>query len=342
MDNSMRYLRAARGEKLSVPPVWLMRQAGRYLPEYLAVRAQHDFLTVCREPELACEVTLQPIRRFHFDAAILFSDILLPLVPLGMELTFGKNHGPQIANPLRSKTDVDNLKTFNPREHMANVLTAIRMIRRELPPDVALIGFVGAPFTLAAYMIEGGKPEPFANLKSLQYNDPHTFQLLLQKLAEMDADYLAAMVEAGADAVQVFDTWAGILPEREFRAINLPVLQSIFSRLKPLNVPMTYFVLNGGHLLKSVRECGCTVAGIDWRTPLTQARAVLGDEMNLQGNLDPTVLLANESVIREHARRIVNEGNSDGHIFNLGHGILPNTPIHAVEILLDEVRKDAR
>jgi uroporphyrinogen decarboxylase len=334
-----KYLRAATGESLEIPPVWMMRQAGRYLPEYLKVRAQHDFLAVCRTPELACEVTVQPIRRFGFDAAILFSDILVPLVPMGADLSFGKGHGPVIANPVRTRADVQNLKRIEPRESLQYVLDAIRMIRAELPPDVALIGFAGAPFTLATYLIEGGKPDPFAHVKGMFYSDPASFTSLLESLADMCADYLAAMVEAGADAIQLFDTWAGILPAREFRAVNLPVVKSIFDRLAPLGVPRTYFVLAGMHLLEEIRDTGATVAGMDWRTPIPEAKRVLGPNIALQGNLDPTVLLANEATIRRETRRVIAEARGSGHIFNLGHGILPITSIESVETMLDEIRR---
>jgi uroporphyrinogen decarboxylase len=339
--STSRYLRAARGERLAIPPVWLMRQAGRYLPEYLELRAKHSFLDVCYIPELACEATLQPIRRFHFDAAILFSDILVPLVPMGADLSFGKGHGPQIANPVRTARDVDALKKIEPRESLKMVLDSIRMIRTSLPQDVALIGFCGAPFTLSSYLVEGGKPDPFANLKAMQYSDPTSFNRLLDKLADMVADYMTAMVFAGADALQLFDTWAGILPAHEFRDINLPVLQRIFAKLKPLNVPLTYFVYNGAHLLREIRETGSSVAGLDWRTSLPEARMVLGEKMVLQGNLDPTVLLGGEAAIRRETKRVAVQGAKDGpFIFNLGHGILPMTPLKSVEIMLDELRRD--
>ncbi len=340
---SSKYLRAARGENFDVPPVWMMRQAGRYLPEFREVRKIHGFLDVCRTPELACEVTVQPIRRFGFDAAILFSDILVPLVPMGIKLWFGKGQGPQILNPVRTKSDVDELLKIEPRESLAYVLDAIRMIRAELPPEVALIGFTGGPFTLAAYMVEGGKPEPFANLKQMMYADPESFRLLMTKLSEMTANYLAAMVEAGADAIQVFDTWAGILSEREFRRVNLPPLQHIFSQLAPLDVPMTYYALGSMHLTSAIRETGCTVAGLDWRTLIPSAQAILGHAIALQGNLDPTVLLGSEPLIRGEVQRILNEARGDsGYIFNLGHGILPMTPLTSVEVMLDEIRNGQR
>ncbi|MBA4356060.1 MAG: hypothetical protein C0409_15360 [Novosphingobium sp.] len=217
------------------------------------------------------------------------------------------------------------------------------MIRAELPPEVALIGFTGGPFTLAAYMTEGGKPEPFANLKQMMYADPESFRLLMTKLSHMAADYLAAMIEAGADAIQVFDTWAGILTEREFRRVNLPPLQQIFSQLAPLNVPMTYYALGSMHLTSAIRETGCTVAGLDWRTLIPGAQAILGHTIALQGNLDPTVLLGSEPLIRTEVRRILTEARGDsGYIFNLGHGILPMTPLASVEVMLDEIRNGQR
>lgn len=337
------YLRAVRGATPETPPVWLMRQAGRYLPEYNAVRAKHDFLTVCNTPELACEVTLQPIRRFRFDAAILFSDILVPLVPMGAQLSFGKGHGPHIANPVRNRQAVRALRTIDPRAELAPVLDAVRMIRTELPPDVALIGFAGAPFTLAAYLIEGGKPQPFANLKAMQYTESALFGELLDKLADLVAVYMQAMIAAGADAIQLFDTWAGILPEHEFRSINLPVLKRITAALRPARVPVTYFAHDNAHLVSVCGETGADVIGLDWRAAIPAARRRLGNDLALQGNLDPTVLLGAEPVIRAEARRIVDEGRAaQRHIFNLGHGILPMTPVPAVEILLDEIRKPVR
>ncbi|MBU0510032.1 uroporphyrinogen decarboxylase [bacterium] len=332
------YLRAARGGKVSPPPVWLMRQAGRYLPEYREIRSRHGFLEVCNTPELACEVTLQPIRRFRFDAAILFSDILLPLIPMGADLSFGKNHGPRISNPLRTRSDVEKLKRFEPRESLTAVLKAIRMIRSELPREIALIGFVGAPFTLASYFIEGGKPDPFANIKRMMYGDPKVFDLLSKRLADMGVEYLAAMVEAGVDAVQLFDTWAGHLSELEFRSRCLPYLKIIFEQLAPLAVPMTYFTLGGMHLLSGIRESGSTVVGLDWRTPIAAARNTLGSDIAIQGNLDPAILLTDETTIRSEVRRIVAEGKQEGHVFNLGHGIFPQTPVTSVEIMLDELR----
>jgi len=332
------YLRAVAGEALTTPPVWLMRQAGRYLPEYRKVREQHSFLDVCHTPELAVEVTLQPIRRYRFDASILFSDILVPLQPMGADLSFGKGHGPQIANPLRSAGDLDAIRPLEPAEHLPEVLETVTLLRRELPDDVALIGFAGAPFTLATYWIEGGKPEPFANLKALFYREPAAFRQLMAKLGDAMGTYLLAQAEAGADAVQLFDTWAGVLSETEFRAMVLPTLRAVFDRLYEAGVPSTYFVRGSAHLLDAMGETGATVVSLDWRVPVDHARRRLGPGVVLQGNLDPTVLLAGEAVIRREARRVLDAAAGGPHVFNLGHGILPMTPPEAVEVLLDEIR----
>lgn len=334
-----KYIKACRGENLKVPPVWLMRQAGRYLPEYRVVRQNHEFLEICNNPELAFEVTLQPIRRFGFDAAILFSDILIPLVPMGANLSFGDGEGPRINPPFRSLPEIEKLRSVDPREDLGFVLESIRMIRRELPAEVALIGFCGAPFTLATYMVEGGKPNPFANIKALMYKDPEAFALLSDKLKNMVQIYLREMVNSGADAIQLFDTWAGTLHPSDFKTYVLPFVKEIFEDLKDLNVPMTYFVHNGSHLLHDIKETGCDVVSLDWRCPLSDARKVFGNEVALQGNLDPTVLLGDEKIIRKKVREILDEAvGSGGFIFNLGHGILPITPISSVEIMLDEIR----
>jgi len=316
----------------------MMRQAGRYLPEYLAIRDKHSFLDVCHLPELACEVTLQPIRRFHFDAAILFSDILVPLVPMGADLSFGKGHGPQIANRIQTADDVAKVRKIDPLEQLPTVLTAVTMLRQELPVDVALIGFAGAPFTLATYWIEGGKPEPFAQLRRFMLASPTLFQQLLLKFADMVADYLIAQYQAGANAVQLFDTWAGILTENEYRTVVLPSVQLIFNRLNELNIPSTYYIRGSHHLISAMGETGATVISLDWRTPISSAIPQLRANQVIQGNLDPTLLLADKPVIRQETRRILSQAVGHPHIFNLGHGILPSTPIWAVETMLDEIR----
>jgi uroporphyrinogen decarboxylase len=282
---------------------------------------------------------MQPIRRFNFDASIMFSDILVPLVPMGAELTFEKGQGPQIANPIRNEEDIESIKPIEPRESLTHVLESVRMMRAELPKETALIGFAGAPFTLACYWIEGGKPDPFANIKGMMYANPTAFNRLLNKLADMVVDHLTAIYEAGADAVQLFDTWAGIMPEHEYKEFNLPVLQRIFRILKEKGIDATYYAKNSHHLLDSLKSTGASVISLDWRTPISQARDTFGSKIAIQGNLDPTVLLGGEDRIRSEVRRIIAETwDEGGFVFNLGHGILPMTPISAVEILLDEIR----
>jgi uroporphyrinogen decarboxylase len=334
------YMQTVNGEQTQTPPVWLMRQAGRYLPEYRDVRKKHSFLEVCHTPELACEVTLQPIRRYDFDASILFSDILVPLAPMGAKIDF--NPGPQIANPLRTMDDLKQVKSFDAREKLVEVLEAIAMIRRELPQKTSLIGFAGAPFTLASYWIEGGKPEPFATIKSMMYTEPELFHSFLDQLAEMVAEYLVAQVEAGANAVQLFDTWAGVLTERDFRTHLLPSLQKIFARLSEAGIPSTYYAKGASHLLPTLGDLGATVVSLDWRIDIDEARGVLGADQVLQGNLDPTILLAGESAIRNETRHILDQIGDRPHVFNLGHGILPMTPIDSVHIMLDEIRSGGR
>lgn len=337
MNNHHRkYNRVINGNVEEVPPVWLMRQAGRYLPEYRELRQKYSFLEVCHNPELATEVTLQPIRRFGFDASILFSDILVPLVPMGADLEFSP--GPTIANPLRHPDDLKNIRRIEPREDLSDVLAAVTMLRRELPDETALIGFAGAPFTLATYWIEGGKPEPFANVKRLMYNEPDLFRSLLEQLGGVVADYLLAQAEAGADAVQLFDTWAGFLPESEFNDFLLPVLRNIFDRLKEKGVRSTYYVRGSAHLVQALQMTGADVISLDWRVPLEHAKRTYGVHQPMQGNLDPTVLLGGEDIVRRETRGIISEMAGVPHVFNLGHGILPMTPISSVEVMLDEIR----
>jgi uroporphyrinogen decarboxylase len=335
----MKYIKACQGENMIIPPLWLTRQAGRYLPAYRAVREKHEFLQICNSPELACEVTIQPIRRFDFDAAILFSDILIPLVPMGANLTFGDGEGPRINPPFRSIKDIENLKEVDPSKDLDFVLESIEMIRSELPSKTALIGFCGAPFTLSTYMVEGGKPNPFANIKALMYKKPDAFGLLTEKLKDMVRIYLREMTNSGANAIQLFDTWAGVLSPGDFTNFVLPSVKEIFADLQNLNVPMTYFVHNGSHLMENLKETGSSVVGLDWRCSISHARAVLGNEIALQGNLDPTALLGDEKTVRTKVREILDESRGKGgFIFNVGHGILPVTPISSVEIMLDEIR----
>lgn len=328
------FLRAVRGEQVSRPPVWVMRQAGRYLPEYQAVRAKHPFLEVCRQPELACKVTLQPVARFGFDAAILFSDIMMPLESMGVDLAFAP--GPIIDKPIASLHDVEALRSPEGGEIAPYVDAAVRMLRRELP--VPLIGFAGAPLTLAAYLVEGKGSKTFDKLRRFLHAEPKAAHALMDKLATQMGRYLRMQVEAGAQAVQLFDSWAGLLDEATYRKYALPAVQQVMAALKGLGVPRIYFAQNAAALHAAVAEVDAEVLGVDWRVPLNVVRQQTGNRFVLQGNLDPAILFADEAHVRQETRRVLREGGGEGHVMNLGHGILPATPIRNVEALVEEVR----
>jgi uroporphyrinogen decarboxylase len=331
-----RFLRACRRERVDRTPVWLMRQAGRYMAEYRALRERHSMLELCRTPELAVEVTLQPIRAFPLDAAILFSDLLVPLAPLGIPFDFQKGEGPVIGKPVDSAADVSALRRFEPREDLAYTLEAIRLLRREL--EVPLIAFAGAPFTLASYAVEGGHSSHFARTKALMYGDPTTWHRLAALLADVVADYLRAQVEAGAQALQLFDSWVGALDEADYRELVSPHVRRIFDALADLDVPKIHFGTGTGHLLAAQREAGGSVIGIDWRTPLDEGWRRVGDTVAVQGNLDPTLLLAPRALMLSRVDDVLRRaGGRPGHVFNLGHGILPGTPPDAVRALVDHV-----
>jgi uroporphyrinogen decarboxylase len=339
-----RFLRACRREPVDRTPVWFMRQAGRYLPEYRALRQQHTLLTLCRTPELAVEVTLQPVRRLGVDAAILFSDLLLPLEPMGIPFEFQAGEGPVILKPVRSAADVGALRRFEPREALVPVLEAIRILRRELADSVPLIGFAGAPFTLASYAVEGGHSTAFALTKGLMYADPAAWHRLASLLAETVGDYLRAQVEAGAQALQLFDSWVGTLDEADYREFAMPHVRSIFERLRGTGVPVIHFGTGTGHLLAAQREAGGDVIGLDWRVPLDEGwRRAGGEGVAVQGNLDPALLLGPlprllsrvDDILRRAAGR-------RGHVFNLGHGVLPATPVESVQAVVERVRAAAR
>src|SRR5262252_4653206 len=286
-----RFLRACRREPTDATPVWFMRQAGRYMPEYRAVRAKHKLLEICKTPELSLEVTLQPLR-FGVDAAILFADILLPLEPMGAPFEFAEGEGPVIHEPIRDARAVERLRLFEPAEGLPYVLDALRLIRRELDGKVPLIGFAGGPFTLASYLVEGGKSSHFEKTKRLMYNDPEAWKSLMSKLAEVVRRYLRAQVEAGAQAVQLFDSWVGALSPDDYRRFVMPHVSHILRDLASLDVPIIHFGTDTGALLALQREAGGTVIGVDWRTPLDQAWETVGHDVAIQGNLDPTVLFA--------------------------------------------------
>jgi uroporphyrinogen decarboxylase len=313
-----------------------MRQAGRYMPEYRALRERHSLLELCRTPELAVEVTLQPVNALGVDAAILFSDILLPLDPLGIPFDFKAGEGPVIERPLRSRADIDRLRAFEPRAELGMVLEAIRLLRATL--QVPLIGFAGAPFTLASYAIEGGHSSNFALTKRLMYEDAPAWHALASLLAKVVGEYLVAQVEAGAQAVQLFDSWVGALDEADYREFVLPHTRAIFARL-PEGVPAIHFGTGTGHLLAVQREAGGDVIGLDWRTPLDVGWSRV-EGAAVQGNLDPTALFAPRERLLARVDQVLRRaGGRPGHVFNLGHGILPGTPVENVRAVVEHVRQ---
>lgn len=334
-----RFLRACRRQPVDCTPVWFMRQAGRYMKEYQAVRATRSILDVCKTPELAAQVTLQPIDRFAVDAAIIFADILLPLEAMGLNLEFAEGEGPVIANPVRSRADVDRLKPIDGDE-LEYVSEAIRQARRAVADRVPLIGFAGAPFTLASYAIEGGGSRNYIETKSMMYREPAMWHRLMDKLARAVAGYLRRQIAAGAQAVQVFDSWVGALSPGDYAEYVLPHVQVIFKGLQREGVPLIYFGTGTAALLPLMREAGATVLGVDWRVHLDEAWTTIGHDLAIQGNLDPVVLFGPQHEIARRVEDILTRaGRRAGHIFNLGHGILPNTPVDHVAATVDFVHK---
>ena len=337
-----RFLRACRREAVDATPVWFMRQAGRYMAEYRALRQKYSLLQLCRTPDLATEVTLQPLRRIELDAAILFSDLLIPLEPLGIPFDFVKGEGPSIEQPVRTAADIDRLHTFDPREALGYVLDAIRQIKRELQGKVPLIGFAGAPFTLASYAIEGGHSNNFALTKALMYGDAPAWHRFADRLATMVGEYLVAQIEAGVDAVQVFDSWVGALNAADYREFALPHSKKIFQMISDRGVPTIHFGVSTGSILREIREAGGDVVGADWRIPLDEAWGRIGEGRGIQGNLDPTLLLGPRDRLFKGADDVLRRAaGRPGHIFNLGHGILPSTPVENVQALARYVHQQS-
>jgi uroporphyrinogen decarboxylase len=322
-----RFLRACRREPVDRTPVWFMRQAGRYMPEYLAIREKYTLLEICAHPEIACEVTLQPVLAHGVDAAILFADILLPLEPMGAPFEFAKGEGPVVHEPVRDRAGVERLRLIDPDETLGHVMQGIRLIRRELDGKTPLIGFAGAPFTLASYLIEGGKSNNYVKTKGMMYQEPALWGTLMQKLAEVVRRYLRAQIAAGAEAVQVFDSWVGDLSPTDYQAFIQPFLKPVFDDLASTGVPVIHFGTGTATLLELQRDTGGDVIGVDWRTPLDEARRRLGSKVAVQGNLDPHLLAAPRDLLRLRVQEVLDRaGPEPGHIFNLGHGILPHIP----------------
>ena len=340
-----RYLRALLRQPVDFTPVWMMRQAGRYLPEYRAIRAEAgDFMSLCRNPELACEVTLQPLRRYALDAAILFSDILTIPDAMGLGLSFGQGEGPRFAKPIASMRDVQQLPIPDPEGELGYVMAAVRTIRKALDGAVPLIGFSGSPWTLATYMVEGGSSKSFGKIKQMMVREPETLHALLGKLAQSVILYLNAQIAAGAQSVMIFDTWGGVLSTPAYQAFSLSYMQQIIEGLVRVQdgqrVPVTLFTKGGGQWLEMMAATGCDALGLDWSTSIADARARVGDKVALQGNMDPAMLYGVPAQIEAEVARILAEfGQGEGHVFNLGHGISQDVDPQAPEVFVDAVHR---
>ena len=340
-----RLIRALLRQPTDTTPVWIMRQAGRYLPEYRETRKQAgSFLDLCKNKELACEVTLQPLRRFALDAAILFSDILTIPDAMGLGLYFADGEGPKFERPLRSASDIARIGVPDPSQELRYVTDAVSLIRQELDGKVPLIGFSGSPWTLSTYMVEGGSSKEYRHIKGMMYGDPGALHQLLDKLALAVIAYLNAQIEAGAQAVMVFDTWGGVLTPQTYRDFSLQYMQAIVEGLKREHdgqtIPVTLFTKGGAQWLEAIADTGCNAVGLDWTIDIDEARSRVGDRVALQGNLDPCVLYANPEKIRDKAREIITRfGNHPGHVFNLGHGIHQTVNPDHLGVLIDAVHE---
>ncbi|GAB2720481.1 uroporphyrinogen decarboxylase [Paenibacillus thermoaerophilus] len=336
------FLKACKKVRVDQVPVWYMRQAGRYDPEYRAIKEKYSLLDICRQPELAAEVTMMPVRKLGVDAAILYSDIMNPVASLGIDFDIVKNIGPVIDNPIRSRSDVERLKPIDPEGDLGHVLETIRILDREL--TVPLISFAGAPFTIASYLIEGRPSKNYLRTKAMMYGDPQTWHLLMDKLGDMAIAYMRAHIANGAKAVQLFDSWVGALTPADFREYVLPVVTRIFAELRDLPQPKIYFPgVASGELLPELRELDCDVIGLDWRVTLTEGRRRTGGRYAVQGNLDPTVLTAPMPVIERYARQIIDEGIAEpGFVFNLGHGLFPEASLEKLKELTSYIHEYSR
>ncbi|WP_131777739.1 uroporphyrinogen decarboxylase [Legionella fairfieldensis] len=337
------FIRALQRKPVPRTPVWIMRQAGRYLPEYREVRQKAgDFLSLCKNPELACEVTLQPLRRFSLDAAILFSDILTIPDAMGVGLYFSEGEGPCFERPIRSLSRIDALTIPQPHDELTYVVEAVRLIRREMPNHLPLLGFAGSPWTLACYMVEGRASRDFKSILHLLYTEPQAAHCLLAKLAQAVTVYLEAQIEAGVNALMIFDTWGGILTPQSYQVFSLYYMEQIVSSIKQRypQIPVILFTKGGGQWLKQMAKTGCDALGLDWTCDLGFARSQVGDKVALQGNLDPAVLLTNPDCIRQQVKQVLQAfGKGAGHVFNLGHGITPDVPPEHVTVMLDAVHE---
>ncbi|MGH9827613.1 MAG: uroporphyrinogen decarboxylase, partial [Blastocatellia bacterium] len=334
-------VRAARGEAVERTPVWMMRQAGRYLPEYREIRKDIPFLTLCKTVDLAVEVSLQPYRILGVDAVIMFSDILIPVEGMGVEVKLTEQKGPELPNPMRTMADVERLRVPDPAGSFPFVMEIIRTLKREVGDAVPVIGFAGAPWTLAAYMVEGGGSKNYAGIKKMMYAEPATLHRLLDRIADTIILYLNAQIEAGADIVQLFDSWAGELSPDDYAQFALPYEQKILQSINRKSAPAILFINGCGTFLEKMATSGADVLSVDWRVDLVDARRRIGDRLTLQGNLDPCVLLSTPEVIRDKVAEVLKRGGGGRHILNLGHGILPPTPVENARAFI-ETAKNAK
>jgi len=333
------FLAACWRRRTEYTPIWLMRQAGRYMKEYRALRKKFSFLEMCKNSELAAKVTLLPMEKLKVDAAIIFSDILLPLEPMGIDLEFAKNEGPIIRHPIREANQVDALRIIEPEEDLPFLMEAIRIVRRELEGKIPLIGFSGAPFTLASYIIEGGHSKNYTLTKGMMYQDRSTWKQLMEKVSEVLIRYLNAQIRSGVQALQIFDSWVGCLSPRDYEEYVLPYSKRVIEGIDR-KVPLIHFATSSSTLLEKMKQAGGDVIGVDWRVNLGEAWACLGYDVAIQGNLDPVILLGPVDLIEKEVKRILDEAKGrPGHIFNLGHGVLPNTPVDHVSFLVDTVHR---
>ena len=336
-----RFINAAKGQKVDKVPVWLMRQAGRYMSEYQELRKNYGILDIIKTPELATEVTMQPIKAFNLDAAIIFADILPPLEAMGLELEFINGEGPVIHNPIRNKSDVEALLSPSPHESLGFTLESIKLVRKELDEkNIPLIGFSGAPFTLASYAIEGGASKNRLNLKGMMHSDKDSWHTLMEKLATFSGNYLLSQAEAGAQALQMFDSWVGELSPEDYREYVQPYSKMTLEIAKTANVPLIHFGTNTNGMLPDIKEAGGDVIGVDWRIDIQKASKILGNDVSIQGNLDPATLFSPWEEIESKTKKILDSmKDRDGFIFNLGHGVLQKTPVENVKRLVDFVHE---
>jgi uroporphyrinogen decarboxylase len=339
MEITDRFLRACQRLPVDRTPVWFMRQAGRYMPEYRAIREKYSLLEICRQPEMAAEITLQPVHALGVDAAILFADILLPVIPLGLGLDFVKGEGPAIERPVRTLSDVHAMKPFCAEDDLGYVLDAIRILRGELR-DIPLIGFCGAPFTLASYVIEGGPSREFLVTKKMMYGTPDVFHALMERLSDVLVEYIVAQIRAGAQAVQIFDSWVGALSPLDYERFVLPYSQKVLAAAQARDVPVIHFGTNTATLLPLMKRAGGDVFGLDWRMPLEDGWKLLGADVAIQGNLDPTTLFAPLPELKTRVDDILHKAEGrPGHIFNLGHGVLQHTPVDSLKAVVEMVHE---